>query len=180
MILPSSRNSAAIPQLLLRPGGLDVNTSAVVVRQPVSKSVVRQLQHRAAATAYCWFRVHSGVSSLYQQYTLVSAGTVPYSQAGRRIMARIQFASLCATLYMICSQAASANRPNVLFIISDDLGWGEVGIYSSTPLPRRISTPNIDALLTSGVRFTSAYSGSPVCAPSRNALLVGQHTGHSE
>lgn len=65
--------------------------------------------------------------------------------------------------------------PNIVLIITDDLGVGELGCYGQT----KIRTPNIDALAARGVRFTDAYSGSPVCAPSRCTLLTGRHTGHA-
>jgi len=65
--------------------------------------------------------------------------------------------------------------PNIILIITDDLGYGEVGCYGQ----KVIRTPTIDALAARGVRFTNAYSGSCVCAPSRGTLLTGLHTGHS-
>jgi arylsulfatase A-like enzyme len=65
---------------------------------------------------------------------------------------------------------------NVVFILADDLGWGEVGCYGQ----RKIPTPNIDRLAAEGMRFTQHYSGAPVCAPSRCVLLTGRHTGHAE
>lgn len=65
--------------------------------------------------------------------------------------------------------------PNLIVVITDDLGFGEVGCYGQ----RTIRTPNIDALAASGMRFASAYSGSCVCAPSRCTLLTGLHTGHA-
>ena len=55
----------------------------------------------------------------------------------------------------------------------------QVGLFSTGSAHGRIPTPHIDALFESGVRFTNAYAGAPVCAPSRNALLTGQHTGHT-
>lgn len=70
---------------------------------------------------------------------------------------------------------SNAVLPNLVVIITDDLGYGEVGCYGQ----KRIRTPNIDALAAQGVLFTDAYSGSPVCAPSRCCLLTGLHTGHS-
>lgn len=66
-------------------------------------------------------------------------------------------------------------RPNILLIIADDLGYGDLGSYGQT----KIKTPNIDALADSGVRFTQHYAGSTVCGPSRASLLTGLHTGHS-
>jgi arylsulfatase A-like enzyme len=66
-------------------------------------------------------------------------------------------------------------KPNIIFILADDLGYGDLGCYGQT----RIKTPNIDRLATEGVRFTSCYAGSTVCAPSRCALMTGLHTGHA-
>ena len=65
--------------------------------------------------------------------------------------------------------------PNIVYILADDLGYGELGCYGQ----RKIRTPNIDRLAAEGMRFTQHYSGSPVCAPSRCTLLTGQHTGHA-
>jgi len=65
-------------------------------------------------------------------------------------------------------------RPNIIFILADDLGWGDLGCYGQ----KRIRTPNLDKLAEEGMRFTSFYAGSTVCAPSRAALMLGQHTGH--
>ena len=66
-------------------------------------------------------------------------------------------------------------RPNILFILADDLGYGDLGCYGQ----ERIKTPNIDRLAAEGVRFTQAYAGSTVCAPSRCCLMTGKHTGHA-
>ena len=66
-------------------------------------------------------------------------------------------------------------RPNVILILADDLGWGELGSYGQT----RIRTPVLDRLAAEGMRFTQHYSGSPVCAPSRDVLLTGLHSGHA-
>ena len=63
--------------------------------------------------------------------------------------------------------------PNIIYILADDLGYGELGSYGQT----LIETPHLDQLAQSGMRFTQHYSGSPVCAPSRCVLLTGQHTG---
>jgi len=69
----------------------------------------------------------------------------------------------------------SRRPPNVVFIMADDLGYGEVGAYGQ----EKIRTPNIDRIAREGMRFTHHYSGSPVCAPSRCVLLTGLHTGHA-
>ena len=65
-------------------------------------------------------------------------------------------------------------RPNILFILADDLGYGDLGCYGQ----KLIETPNIDSLALRGIRFTQHYAGSAVSAPSRACLLTGEHTGH--
>jgi arylsulfatase A-like enzyme len=68
------------------------------------------------------------------------------------------------------------NRPpNIIFILADDLGYGDLGCYGQT----RIQTPNLDRLAAEGTRFTQCYAGSTVCAPSRACLMTGRHTGHT-
>ncbi len=66
-------------------------------------------------------------------------------------------------------------RPNVIFILADDLGYGDLSCYGQT----KFRTPNIDQLATSGIRFTNHYSGCTVCAPSRSSLMTGLNTGHT-
>lgn len=66
------------------------------------------------------------------------------------------------------------NRPNIIFILCDDMGYGDLACYGQ----KYISTPNIDRLAEEGMRFTQAYAGSPVSAPSRAAIMTGQHSGH--
>ncbi len=73
-------------------------------------------------------------------------------------------------------RASTRRKPNVVFILADDLGYAEVGCYDQ----KKIKTPNIDKLAAEGMRFTQAYSGNPVCAPSRCTLMTGLHTGHSQ
>lgn len=80
-----------------------------------------------------------------------------------------------------CAATGAANTgsntppPNIVFILADDLGWGELGCYGQ----QKIKTPNIDRLAAQGVRFTQAYSAAPVCAPARASLMTGLHLGHS-
>lgn len=70
----------------------------------------------------------------------------------------------------------SRRRPNIVLIVADDLGYGELGSYGQ----RKIRTPHLDRMAREGVRFTSFYAGSPVCAPSRYVLMTGKHGGHAE
>ena len=65
--------------------------------------------------------------------------------------------------------------PNIIYLLADDLGYGDLSCYGQT----RFSTPHIDQLAVSGIKFTRHYSGSTVCAPSRSSLLSGLHTGHT-
>jgi arylsulfatase A-like enzyme len=81
-----------------------------------------------------------------------------------------------ALLLLLAPAARAADRPpNIVFVLADDLGYGDLGCYGQT----KIKTPHLDALAAAGVRFTQAYSGSTVCAPSRCALMTGLHTGHA-
>jgi arylsulfatase A len=80
-----------------------------------------------------------------------------------------------AALAAAVPQAVPARPPNVIYILADDLGYGDLGCYGQ----KKFATPNIDRLAREGARFTSFYSGNTVCAPSRSALLTGQHTGHT-
>lgn len=73
------------------------------------------------------------------------------------------------------SPSISTTPPNIVLIFADDLGYGELGCYGQT----RIKTPHIDALAADGARFTQFYTAAPVCAPSRSALITGQHLGHT-
>lgn len=77
---------------------------------------------------------------------------------------------LCATI-----AEAQSRKPNVVLIMCDDMGYGDLGCYGQ----RYIRTPNIDSMARAGMRFTQAYAGSPVSAPSRASLMTGQHTGHT-
>lgn len=71
---------------------------------------------------------------------------------------------------------AQEQRPNIIYIMCDDLGYADVGCYGQ----QYISTPNLDRMASEGMRFTQAYAGSPVSAPSRACFMTGQHTGHTK
>lgn len=70
---------------------------------------------------------------------------------------------------------ADSQKPNIIYILADDLGYGDVGAYGQT----KIETPNIDGLAKKGMLFTQHYSSAPVCAPARYMLMTGLHAGHS-
>jgi arylsulfatase A-like enzyme len=73
------------------------------------------------------------------------------------------------------TEVARDHRPNIVFILADDLGYGDLGCYGQ----KQIKTPNLDRLAAHGRRFTQCYAGSTVCAPSRCCLMTGLHTGHA-
>ena len=86
-----------------------------------------------------------------------------------------------AAALLACRDAAvtpggsTAQRPNIVFIMADDLGYGELGCYGQS----KIRTPNIDRIAAEGMRFSNAYSGCSVCAPARSVLMTGMHMGHT-
>lgn len=82
---------------------------------------------------------------------------------------------VCVAASFVGVRGASGSPPNFVFVLADDMGYGDLGCYGQ----RRIETPHIDALAAEGVRLTQHYSGSTVCAPSRCAFMTGRHTGHT-
>ncbi|HWA28351.1 MAG TPA: arylsulfatase [Lacunisphaera sp.] len=73
------------------------------------------------------------------------------------------------------AESAPTRPPNIILILADDLGYGELGCYGQ----KLIATPNLDRMAAEGMRFTQFYAGNTVCAPSRSVLLTGQHMGHT-
>jgi len=100
----------------------------------------------------------------------------------QRVLATI----VCTCTFAIAESAAAAElvrkppapdleRPNIIFILADDLGWRDLGCYGGT----KIRTTAVDRLAAEGIRFTQAYAGNAVCAPSRCVLMTGKHPGHA-
>lgn len=83
---------------------------------------------------------------------------------------------LFAFFFLLTRLISATEKPNIVFILADDLGYGELGCYGQT----KIKTPHLDRLATEGIRFTRHYTGAPVCAPARCTLLTGRHLGHAE
>jgi arylsulfatase A-like enzyme len=91
-------------------------------------------------------------------------------------MTRRDFLTTSAAAGLLPSSLrAQARKPNIIFILADDLGYGDLGCYGQ----KRIDTSNIDRIAAEGARFTDCYAGSTVCAPSRSCLMTGLHTGHT-
>ena len=82
----------------------------------------------------------------------------------------------CGLLASATVQAQETQKPNIIYIMCDDLGYADVGCYGQ----QYISTPNLDRMAGEGMLFTQAYAGSPVSAPSRACFMTGQHTGHTK
>ena len=102
--------------------------------------------------------------------TTVAAGLV---WAGSALGAALQPAP--AAVPQAAETARPPARPNIVYILADDAGYGDVGAYGQ----KTLHTPNLDQLAREGMRFTRHYAGSTVCAPSRGVLMTGLHTGHS-
>jgi arylsulfatase A-like enzyme len=87
---------------------------------------------------------------------------------------KIRFIIIAIAVFSFNTSFAQT-KPNIILIQADDLGYGDLSVYGQ----QKFKTPNIDRLAAEGMRFTQYYAGSTVCAPSRSALMTGQHTGHT-
>ena len=104
--------------------------------------------------------------------------TVEFIASERSGLDRLIFSAtrlaLFSLLAIFSSTLLESRPPNIIFIMADDLGYGDLGCYGS----KYIATPHIDALAGQGTRYTHFYAGAPVCAPSRCVLMTGLHSGH--
>jgi arylsulfatase A-like enzyme len=109
--------------------------------------------------------------------SLSAAPPFPLRRHRKTALAAIALAGcvMCGCFFSAAQAAEAAPRPNIIFILADDLGYGEVGCYGQ----QLIQTPHIDRMAAEGMRFTQFYAGAPVCAPSRSVLMTGQHHGHT-
>ena len=80
-----------------------------------------------------------------------------------------------AILACLPGLAGAQDKPNIILIMADDLGWKELGCYGQV----KIKTPHIDRIAAEGIKFTQFYAGSAVCAPTRCNLMTGMHGGHA-
>ena len=78
------------------------------------------------------------------------------------------------TAVLAATTTLAADKPNIVYILADDLGFGDLGCYGQ----KKLTTPHIDLLAAEGIKMTRHYAGSTVCAPSRCVLMTGLHTGH--
>ena len=104
--------------------------------------------------------------------------STPPMNSVRSVMKLSMF--FCVVILQLISQfsvvdALDEKKPNVIYIMADDLGYGELGCYGQ----KKIKTPHLDTLAKRGMRFTQHYAGTSVCAPTRCSLMTGLHTGHT-
>ena len=88
---------------------------------------------------------------------------------------RISIAIACALPVAQALAETPSRKPNIIFIMCDDMGYGQLGCYGQ----QKIKTPRIDQMAKEGLRLTDYYAGTAVCAPSRCSLMTGQHVGRT-
>ena len=94
----------------------------------------------------------------------------------KRVLSFLISVALLLTGYLMMGYAPKVlQKPNIIYIFADDLGYAELGCYGQ----QKIKTPNLDHMAREGLRFTQHYTSTPVCAPARCMLLTGKHGGHS-
>jgi arylsulfatase A-like enzyme len=101
----------------------------------------------------------------------MNAKTNPLS---RREFVKLSLATSSAAAFA-SKIPAGTERPNIVFILADDMGINDVSAYGQ----KKFHTPHIDQLAREGMRFTDAYAGAPICSPSRSTLMTGLNTGHT-
>jgi arylsulfatase len=119
---------------------------------------------------------HSVQSTEYSERSVVASAELIVAGASPFFLGLL--ASLAVVYFAAIRSASAAERPelpNIVLIVADDLGYGELGCYGQ----KTIATPRLDALAQEGMRFTQFYSGAPVCAPARCVLMTGKHSGHA-
>jgi arylsulfatase A len=92
-----------------------------------------------------------------------------------RVLLLLAVIFFCTALSPQSFSQTAKRKPNIILILADDLGYGDLGSYEQ----KQIGTPNLDRMASEGIRFTDFYAASPVCAPSRASLMTGLHQGHA-
>lgn len=103
---------------------------------------------------------------------------LPLFQKACHVFHRISSFSflLCASIVLLISSLSHAtSQPNIIYIMADDLGYGELGCFGQ----KQIRTPHIDSIASNGIKLTNYYTSAPVCAPARCSLMTGRHGGHA-
>lgn len=113
-----------------------------------------------------------------EQIPIIEPATVSQQEVSKPALSQQVVSETVVSKQEVNQQEESkkaARRPNIIFILADDLGYGDLSCYGQ----KKFRTPNLDKMAAEGMRFTQHYSGSTVCAPARCVLLTGYHTGHS-
>lgn len=115
--------------------------------------------------------------SLLAKIQIVARRFVPRCRSPRMAPLRLLFLIILLTpgLSVTVAHAESTGPPNLVFILADDLGYGDLGCYGQ----KIIQTPRLDQMAAEGMQFTNFYAGNTVCAPSRAVLMTGRHMGHT-
>jgi arylsulfatase A-like enzyme len=119
------------------------------------------------------------LSGVVEQGDLMHTGRINMGYTRRDFLKAAGIGAASLTLGESAGQTSASNdssRPNIIFIMADDLGYGDLECYGQ----KKIKTPNIDMLAKEGTRFTDCHAGSSVCAPSRAVLMTGLNTGHAQ
>ena len=122
----------------------------------------------------------SGLSRVWAVLFLLAGLLAPFPQASAAtVLVRERLprtnSNSSFTNTVAAKLAAFRSRPNIILILADDLGYGDLGCYGQ----KKIKTPHLDQIAAEGMRFTQCYAGTCVCAPSRATLMTGRHTGHT-
>lgn len=104
----------------------------------------------------------------------MNVGNIIFIKMGKLFLAAFGLLLVSASCSAMEQHSSQSGRPNIIYILADDMGINDVGCYGQ----QLIKTPNIDKMASEGIRFTQHYAGSTVCAPSRCTLMTGRHTGH--
>lgn len=104
----------------------------------------------------------------HEKRKIISKNNNIYTKMTSKI---IKILSICCFVWSCDAQQSKLERPNIILILADDLGYGDLGCYGS----KRIETPNIDKMASEGMRFTQFYAGSAVCTPTRVSVLTGNY-----
>ena len=135
--------------------------------------MVLQLEIKFIKKLNCSLNFNGGSINMMYYIRLLKLKICPMKKLNIHI---VIFFSLLTAISCNSKANEKSEKPNVIYILADDLGYSEVGCYGQ----EKIETPNIDALASNGMLFTQHYAGAPVCAPSRCVLLTGKHLGHAQ
>src|SRR5687768_8269699 len=119
--------------------------------------------------------IENGLASMKNDWRISRFGTMKEGYYNRSIISKRWVLFVLLTTSNVIAYTQQNPRPNIILIVADDLGIGDLGCYGQ----KLIQTPHLDRLAKDGKRFTQFYAGTSVCAPSRASLMTGLRTGHT-